>query len=245
MKYLALVSGGKDSIYSIHRLQRDGHQLAGLLYMKSSGEYQDSYMYQTVGSEIVQLLGECLDVPIFVHETGCRSINQDLTYKEEDGDEVEDLYIAVRRIRECLDFQGVSSGAILSRYQKNRVEHICRRMDLCSLAPLWERPQKELLAEMVSEGIEARIVKVASSCLGKECLNMGLREVYEHLEKNSGSDPNFCGEGGEYESIVVDCPMFRKRIRIDEYEICGHPEETDREGTVFYMRILQHALEEK
>lgn len=245
MKYAALISGGKDSIYAIHCLEREGHELVCLLYMKGSGEYQDSYMYQTVGSEIAQLFGECLDVPMFTHETECKSLNKDLIYREEAGDEVEDLYSAISMAREKIHFEGVSSGAILSEYQKSRVENICFRLSLKSLAPLWQRSQKELIKEMIQENISARLIKVASSFMGKECINMDLREVIEYLEMNTEFEMNFCGEGGEYESIVLDCPMFRKRIIIDEYEISGHPEETGMMGIVFYMKIMKYSIKAK
>lgn len=245
MRYLGLVSGGKDSIYSIHCLQREGHQLVCVLYMRGRNEYQDSYMYQTVGSEVAQVFGECLDVPMVVYDTGCRSINQDLEYEEVEGDEIEDLYLAVRGAMCRVDFEGVCSGAIMSRYQKNRVENVCRRLGLQSLPPLWQRPQRELVEEMILEGIEARVVKVASSALGRECINMGLCEMLRYMEEKCAGETNFCGEGGEYESIVVDCPMFRKRIVVDDYEVCGHPEEKDRDGDVFYMRILKYSLETK
>ncbi|ADM12111.1 putative PP-loop ATPase [Encephalitozoon intestinalis ATCC 50506] len=245
MKYLALASGGKDSLYAMHVLQREGHQVVGLLHMRCGDGYQDSFMYQTVGSEVADLLGECLGIPIFIYETKCKSINQNLQYKKEEGDEVEDLYEAIASAKEKIYFEGVSSGAILSKYQKNRVEDVCKRLSLRCLSPLWEMDQKKLLGEMISNGMEGRIVKVASSLLGRECINMGLDEIYDRLEAVQGLEVNFCGEGGEYESIILDCPMFKKRISIDKYEVTPHPEEIGREGIVFYMRILKTSLVEK
>ncbi|KAH9410872.1 diphthamide synthase [Ordospora pajunii] len=246
MRYLALVSGGKDSIYSIKCLEKEGHCVVCLLYMKSSEEYSDSYMYQTVGSEVAEMLGECMDVPIFVHETKCRSINQQLEYTKSDGDEVEDLYCAVLNALEQVGFEAVSSGAILSRYQKSRVESVCRRLSLCSLSPLWQMDQRILVERMIEEGIEARIVKVASSSLGKHCIGMDLKQMLECLsDELHSAETNFCGEGGEYESVVLDCPMFRKRIVIHDYEVYEHPEEVGRNGCVFYMKIHKCELSNK
>lgn len=56
--------------------------------------------------------------------------------------------------------QGVGSGAILSNYQRTRVENVCGRLGLQSLAYLWRRPQSPLLAEMVESGLDAVLVKV-------------------------------------------------------------------------------------
>ncbi|CAD26487.1 similarity to HYPOTHETICAL PROTEIN Y570_METJA [Encephalitozoon cuniculi GB-M1] len=245
MRYLALVSGGKDSVHAMHCLQRLGHHVVGLLHMRCENGYQDSYMYQTVGSEVANLLGECLRVPVFICRTRCRSINQSLQYDREEGDEVEDLYAAIAHVKEKICFEGVSSGAILSRYQKNRVENVCNRLSLECLSPLWGMDQESLLTEMILSGMDARIVKVASPLLGRECINMSLDEVYERLKTSPSSEINFCGEGGEYETVVLDCPMFEKRISIDEYEASPHPEEVGREGCVFHMRILKLSLVEK
>ena len=40
---------------------------------------------------------------------------------------------------------GVSSGAIASDYQRLRVENVCARLNLASLAYMWHQPQKKLL----------------------------------------------------------------------------------------------------
>ena len=48
--------------------------------------------------------------------------------------------------------------------QKNRVENICDRLGMTSLAYLWERNQPDLLQEMINSEIHAILIKVA--CLG-------------------------------------------------------------------------------
>lgn len=58
--------------------------------------------------------------------------------------------------------QGVASGAIASDYQRLRVEAVCARVGLTSLAFLWRLPQAPLLRAMIDSGVEAIIVKVAA-----------------------------------------------------------------------------------
>ncbi|KAK6090704.1 hypothetical protein P3W45_000427 [Vairimorpha bombi] len=242
MKFVALVSGGKDSVYSIQLLKSQGHTPVGLLYMYTEDEYVDSYMYQTVGSEIVKVLGKCLELPLFEYKTKCLTINKDLDYIKIQDDEVEDLYNALSEIRNKIDFEGVSSGAILSRYQKNRVENVSRRLGLISLAPLWHRNQKDLLGEMINSGIKAVLVKVASSFLDRSWLGKDIRFVYD---LNTGLDDNYCGEGGEYETVVLDCDIFKYRIEFKESSIHCHPDETLENATVFFMRFGDIYLENK
>ncbi|KAH0720598.1 hypothetical protein KY285_005418 [Solanum tuberosum] len=108
----------------------------------------------------------------------------------------------------------VSSGAIASDYQRLRVESVCSRLGLVSLAYLWKQDQSFLLQEMIRNGIIAIAVKVAavglnpSKHLGKE-----IAYLEPHLHKlKELYGINVCGEGGEYETLTLDCPQFKASI---------------------------------
>lgn len=72
----------------------------------------------------------------------------------------------------------MSVGAIFSTYQKDRVENVCRRLGLKPLCYLWARDQQELYDDMVQDGIEAIIIKVAAAGLTTKHLGMTLKEVF-------------------------------------------------------------------
>ncbi|KAF7683339.1 Diphthine--ammonia ligase [Astathelohania contejeani] len=244
MKFIGLISGGKDSVYSICKLIDKGDELVGLIYM--SGKLLDSYMYQTVGMEIIKAYSDCFGVPLFEYNTNCKSINIELEYKETENDEVEDLYNAIKNTKEKLEFQGVSSGAILSQYQKNRVENVCKRLSLTSLSPLWNLDQITLLNEMIEYGIIASIVKIASPCLSLNCINYNLKELLIYLSNSSDTKYfNYCGEGGEYETLALDCPKFKKKIIINEYLVLQSPEDVGKRKDVGYMKIKKFSLIDK
>lgn len=242
MKFVGLVSGGKDSIYSISTLIEEGHELVGLIHMRSSSEYSDSYMFQTVGEEFIEFVGACLEVPVTVCTTDCKAIHTELAYEPTEGDEVEDLYNCLRALLATTDYQAVSSGAILSRYQKNRVDKVCMRLGIESLAPLWDsRDQRTLLLTMINSGMDARVVKVASPMLGRECVGMKLHEILEYMDKamecaDKYTEMNYCGEGGEYETIVFDCKHFKRRISAEHFEVHPHPEEVGKDGCVYFAK---------
>lgn len=68
MKVVALVSGGKDSCYAMMQCIRYGHEivaLANLLPVDDSVDELDSYMYQTVGHQIVVSYAKCMGLPLF------------------------------------------------------------------------------------------------------------------------------------------------------------------------------------
>ncbi len=241
MKFVALVSGGKDSFYSIMECIRNGHELVGCAHLSprkqnpvDGEEEEESYMYQTAASECIPtLVEECLGVPLVLRECVGRSKNTSLVYdhqgeekSKEIEDEVEDLYELLKEVQNRFpSVQGISSGAILSTYQRTRIESVCCRLGLTPLGYMWRiGPQRELLECMLKDGIEAVLVKVASppGLMPQRHLNKTLGQlhyggVFDRLKDRF--DFHICGEGGEYETLVVDCPLFRKKLVLTDVEI--------------------------
>ena len=225
MKFIALVSGGKDSCYNIMKCLEYNHNLvaiANLMPPSSEIEEMNSFMYQSAAHNAIPLMAECLGVPLFRQEIHRQPLVQTLDYREDENDEVEDLFLLLSRIMEHYpDAGGVSCGAIVSNYQRLRVENVCRRLKLTPLTYLWRRDREELLGEIISSGVQAILVKVAGAGLdplkhlGKDLSAM--LPTLRVLNRRFGLD--YCGEGGEYETLVLDCPAFKKRLVILETEI--------------------------
>jgi len=231
MKFVALVSGGKDSIYNIMECVRNGHELVACVHLgapKTSQDDEESYMYQTAASEVLPtLVEECLGVPLILYERKGTSSNTSLVYETTtEEDEVEDLYEALALAKEQFpEIQAVASGAILSTYQRVRIEHVCSRLSLTSLSYLWRiDSQHELLKRMLDDGIVAVLVKTACppGLVPQKHLNKTIGALYISglLQKlNNLYQFHMCGEGGEYESLVLDCPIYRKTLVLDDVEI--------------------------
>ncbi|OQS54482.1 Dph6 [Ecytonucleospora hepatopenaei] len=226
MKVIALISGGKDSIYTLCKLKDEGHHIVACVYMHNKSNYVDSYMFQTVGREFIDFIQKVLDIPFVIRETKCYAKNQNLEYEACEYDEVEDLFTAVKSAFEEYGGEAICSGAIESTYQKNRVGNIAKRLNLLSLSPLWKHEQKELLKEMIDYGINAVIVKIASPLLPDYLLGKDISELYAYLiTVKTKWDLNFCGEGGEYETIVVNCKHFNNKICFKDIKKVVHPED--------------------
>jgi len=108
------------------------------------------------------------------------------------------------------------SGAISSRYQKERIDKICRELNLKSIAPLWQEDSIRLLEEIINLNFEVIIVGVYAygfdqTWLGRKINSTTLNSLIE-LNKKYQISP--VGEGGEYETLVLDAPFFKKRIRL-------------------------------
>lgn len=248
MNFIALLSGGKDSIYNIIKCKEQGHTLICALNI-NSGEEKDSYMYQYAGNNLVPGICNCLGVPLETIKTDAVSVNKKMDYTKTEGDEVEDLYSALLILKNKYLFSAISVGAIKSKYQYNRVKNVCERLGIKILAYLWERQQKPLLKEMIDTGIHALVVKAGEKPLSS-LVGESIEKVYAVYSKYVigemkkydcliEEDFNMCGEGGEYETLVLDCPIFKSKIIIDSSRIV-----TDSRGVSSFV-IDKYHLEPK
>jgi len=257
MKVVALLSGGKDSLYNMYLCKKEGHEIVAIANLRppeekrASGDELDSYMYQTVGHQALDFVAKALDIPIFRANIMGTSKNKDLEYTnksqtDSEVDEVEELFALLRDIRDInnIHFDAVSVGAIASSYQNSRVEHVCRRLNLAVLAKLWNREQDQLLQDMIDNGFEAILIKVACMGLSKEHLGKSIREMQPYLRKlHKEYETNICGEGGEYETLVLDCPMYKKRLSLEQHEVICHSDDVF--APVYYIKPTKISLIDK
>ncbi|XP_054259773.1 uncharacterized protein LOC128984473 isoform X2 [Macrosteles quadrilineatus] len=248
MKVVALVSGGKDSCFNILQCVAAGHEIVALANLRPESNLRDeldSYMYQTVGHQGVDLYSEALGLPLFRHRTQGKALIHEKVYTVTPEDEVEDLYKLLAHVKEKVVIEAVAVGAVLSDYQRIRVENVCSRLGLVALAYLWRRDQAQLLQEMVDCNINAIIIKVAALGLdpGKH-LGLRISEIQPHLVKmNEKYGLNICGEGGEYETFTLDCPLFSKSLVIDDSETVIHS--NDAIAPVGYINFVRLRLDDK
>ncbi|MCD6409337.1 MAG: TIGR00289 family protein [Candidatus Verstraetearchaeota archaeon] len=207
MKALALFSGGKDSTLAVYEAVQRGVEIVGLLSIIPEAE--DSWMFHVPNMEWTHLQAEAMELPFYRFQVK--------GHKEE---EVEELKEILRRLKREVEFEGVVSGAIDSVYQKSRIDAVCRRLCLKSISPLWRRDAKELLKKVLSEGFEVYIVGVFAEGFDKSWLGRKVcEELVEKLVKlREKYGIHLCGEGGEYETFVCDCPLFKRKIVITEAE---------------------------
>ncbi|XP_075359165.1 diphthine--ammonia ligase isoform X3 [Mycteria americana] len=197
MRVVALISGGKDSCYNMMQCVAAGHQIVALANLRpaeNTGQTDelDSYMYQTVGHHAIDLYADALDLPLYRGFIKGTSVNTGRVYTTCQEDEVEDLYHLMKLIKDKEGVEGVSVGAILSDYQRVRVEDVCRRLNLQPLAYLWRRNQEILLKEMISSNIQAIIIKVAAFGLDPDKhLGKTLDQVEPYLLEQGESSGTF------------------------------------------------------
>ncbi|KAI4167563.1 MAG: hypothetical protein LQ343_007102 [Gyalolechia ehrenbergii] len=252
LNVIAFISGGKDSFFSLLHCIANGHRITALanLYPPNIGEQAEldgdlnSHMYQTVGHSLVPLYADMLSLPLYRQEIRGKAVNQAKEYhvfgkvmpqsnaanSTVDEDETESMMDLLRRIKmEHSEANAVCAGAILSTYQRTRIESVALRMQLIPLAYLWQYPElptsepgdDSLLKDMAAVGLDARIIKVASGGLDEDllwenvCAPVTRKRIAKAMKRFGGS---VLGEGGEFETLVVNgpLPIFRAAIQVQE-----------------------------
>jgi len=206
MKIAALISGGKDSFLAMHKCIEEGHKIECILNMHSKNP--DSWMFHSINQEFVKYQASAAGIPIITRITGGE--------KEEELGELKELILEAKA---KYDVKGISSGAIASSYQRERIRKICDELDLKSLTPLWGMEQENVIREIIKNRFEVIIIKVSAEGFDKEWLGRIIdKECLDDLRLlNKKYRINIAGEGGEYESFVTFAPFFRKRLVIEDY----------------------------
>ncbi|MDR2874209.1 MAG: TIGR00289 family protein [Methanobrevibacter sp.] len=207
MNSAILFSGGKDSTMALYSSILKKDNVKCLFSMKSLNN--ESYMFHVPNIDLTDLIAKSVDISIMKCTTGGE--------KEE---ELKDLKKGLIRLKN----QGVEtiySGALFSTYQKTRIDNLCEKIGLKSIAPLWHVNPEEYMRNIINLGFKVIITGVFAEGLDKSWLG---REITHNLIdeliaiKNNVCDINLCFEGGEAETLVIDGPIFKKKLKIIETE---------------------------
>ena len=209
MKLGILCSGGKDSLFAAYKASKE-HELVCVIAIKSRNP--ESYMFHIPNIDLVKLQAKAMDIPLVWWETD--------GIKEE---ELEDLKQAIELAKKKYKIEGIVSGAIASNYQKTRVDNICDELKLKSIAPLWG-VNEELYINELMKNFKVIIVGIAAEGLNKELLGTTIGITF--LDRMRSLNVSPIGEGGEYESLVLECPLFNSKIKVEEFEIKMEDERT-------------------
>jgi len=164
-----------------------------------------SYMFHTPNIHLVKLQAQCLNLPLIFNQTA-----------GEKEVELEDLKHALKQAKEQWNINGVITGAVASNYQEERINRICHELELKTYSPLWHKDQEQLVKEMIDSNFTIIIQAIAGDGLTKDFLGKQIDHdmfsTLKQLKKTHGI--HVAGEGGEYESLITDCPLFTKKITI-------------------------------
>jgi ABC transporter with metal-binding/Fe-S-binding domain ATP-binding protein len=201
-----LYSGGKDSNYSIFEIKKRGHDVVCLISIVPM--ISDSLLFHFPNIRLTSTLAQAIDLPILNFQSNTSKLS----------DEVLILERALESVKDEFGVQGIVHGGISSNFQKSNFEKVCKKLGLLIFSPLWNLDSSMYLHKMLDQKFEIVIVGVSALGLDREwlgkLLDHGNVKRLESLSLRYGFNLNF--EGGEAETIVIDCPLYKKKFRIKQ-----------------------------
>jgi ABC transporter with metal-binding/Fe-S-binding domain ATP-binding protein len=206
MRLGVLCSGGKDSWAACHRAMAK-EEVACLVSLRPENE--ESYLFHTPNTHLVPLQAEAAGLPLVSVDT-----------PGIENEELADLARAVGIAKDRHGIEGIVTGALESVYQAARVQKVCRDLGLWCFNPLWYTEPERYLQGLIRDGFSAVVSGVASEPFTADWLGRRIDEpALADLRKFAARYRiTLTGEGGEYETLVLDAPAFRKRIVIEDTE---------------------------
>ena len=220
MRVAALFSGGKDSAYAVYVAQQRGWDVTHLIAIHPADPA--SMLYHVPNLHLTPLLAEAMGIPLVEEAAGTG-----------EAAELDALRRALRRT----GAEGVVVGAIASDYQHARMNRVGHELGVRVFAPLWRRDPEALLRDYRAARMDIRFSAVSAEGLDASWLGRPLDdravEDLQRLRDRVGLHP--CGEGGEFETLVLDAPPYRQRLEILAAEPVW-------EGTSGYWRVREARL---
>ena len=207
MKLACLFSGGKDSTYAIHLAKKQGHEILCLVSIFAKSE--ESHLLHHPNLTWTKLQSTSMNIP-------------QLTIYSDSNETSDELIIMEKLLQNAKDkfqIEGLVHGGIKSKFQKEKFETLCKKLNLVSIAPLWNTEPKQYMNELINSDFHFLMVTVSSDgldeqWLGKIILKSDI-ELLSTLSDKFGFNLNF--EGGEAETFVIDCPLFSHSIKINQF----------------------------
>ncbi|MEM2849414.1 MAG: diphthine--ammonia ligase [Candidatus Bathyarchaeia archaeon] len=227
MKSAVLFSGGKDSLYALWVSINQGFEISCLVTLIP--ESFESWVFHYPAVELTKLQAKAMDKPILTRRTG------DSVYSS-----LKDLYYVLREAAENFHVESIVSGVSVSAYQRSLIDSVCEELGLKSFTPLWGKKADWILREMLELGFIIMIVGVAAEGLTEMWLGkiLDTNSLIEFSRLASKYRFSLLGEGGEYETLVLDAPFFGRRLYVRKAEPIWM-------GDSGYLKIDEVHLEDK
>ena len=208
MKLASLFSGGKDSAYAIFLAQQQGHEIKCLLSVFPKSD--ESHLLHHPNIKWTKLQSESMNIPQLTITSNSDQTDDELSF-------IENL---LQTAKDEFQIEGLVHGGIKSKFQKEKFENICTKLNLIVIAPLWDSEPEQYMNKLIDSGFSFLLTTVTSNGLDDSWLGKIISKsdivTLKSLSEKFGFNLNF--EGGEAETFVIDCPLFTNSIKINKSE---------------------------
>ena len=214
-QWVALYSGGKDSAWALHQACESGLSVGRLLIVTPA---PDSWLFHVPGTRWADTVGKAVGIPTTRGDIG--TLDDSGRSSSAHGDhEAAELERALRRVARELDGElaGIISGAVESSFQRDRLDALSERLGIEHHAPLWQADPMEAARRMLDDGFDIHVVAVGAAGLDRSWLgrpfDTAAIDELDDLNRTYGVHP--LGEGGEFETLVIDGPHMDTGLVVD------------------------------
>jgi len=198
MSYIVSWSGGKDSCFACYQAMNQGYQVSHLVNFISD-EF-DRVRFHGTEAKLIQMQSQAMGLPLLQKQTSWDRYEQE--FKEGVRSLIPD------------GVKGMVFGDIYLQGHRDWVERVCAELGIEAVEPLWEKDLEEILGGFIDSGFEALIVSAKSELVEQEWVGRRVDRSFMDYLRQKGID--ICGENGEYHTLVVDGPIFKKKIDITQ-----------------------------
>ena len=196
MKFIMAYSGGKDCTLALDRMIRQGHEPAALYTTISSKGFNYNH---AIRKEVFQAYEECLGIPVIFCRTSVFH-------------NAEEIYAGLKEAIAEYDAKAICTGDIYLEHIALWNKRMAGRLGVEWICPLWDEPTEKIMEEFLGRGYKALVKAVKTDQLSEEYLGKELTpELFDGF-RQKGID--VCGENGEYHSLTVDGPIFKKPLPV-------------------------------
>ncbi len=197
MSFLCSWSGGKDSCYALHKAAEQG--LNPVVLLNVLNEYGDRSRSHGIPKEILKAQAQAMSLPIHFFES---------TWKDYERLYIQNLISLTR----TYNLEASVFGDIDIESHRTWKEKVSNAAKLKAVLPIWQQPRKQLVLDMIDYGIEAIVVS-CNNTLGPDFLGRTIDKTLIKDLEDMGIDA--CGENGEYHTLVVNAPLYTKKLEIE------------------------------
>ena len=193
-------SGGKDCCLACYRAVARGLKVRYLANMVAE-DGKRSYSHG-LAPRVLEAQAQAIGIPLI--QRRARRDNYEAEFKK--------MLLSLKE-------EGISGGVfgdIDLDEHRQWIERVCGDVAVTPYLPLWGEKQEELLKEFISLGFTAIVVAAKAELFDREWLGRKVdRDFLDHLEVlKETKEVTPCGEAGEYHTLVVDGPLFERRLEI-------------------------------
>lgn len=193
MKFVMSYSCGKDSTLALHKLIKSGHEPVGLLVMVN--EEIDRSWFHGADYKLLDKFSTALEIPLIL----CPSKGEEYHLAFEDG----------LRKAKAMGAEMAGFGDIDIENNRKWCTNRCEAVGLKAEFPLWQQGREKIVHEIIDEGFCCIIKSVNNRLLPRKILGKKLDKETIAVMTECGID--ICGENGEYHTITVGGPVFRRK----------------------------------